>query len=174
MCSEILGFSPFLRMSESDSPKFTQKEEENQLERITEPDNPSRPVSEDPDSGEEIGPESDTGAQEKTQENLGAIEVKEEDGAVKNVLENVDEEEDGFRTPTSSDHRIPAVTQCPPAPRKTRPQQSGVKRKASPSRARRTLQLDAAADEVESIFRPVVEDSVEEQKTKKARRDDED
>ncbi|XP_075516144.1 uncharacterized protein LOC142550976 [Primulina tabacum] len=155
-------------MPESDSsPKVTLEEDEDQQERITKPDNPSLPVSENP---EDIGSESDAGAQEKTQENLGAIEVKEEDEAVKNV----DEEDDGFRTPTSSDHKIPAATQCPPAPRKTRPQQSGVKRKASPSRARRSLQLDAAAEEVESIFRPVVEDNVEEQKTKKARRDDED
>ncbi|XP_073136016.1 uncharacterized protein [Henckelia pumila] len=163
MCSEILGFSPFLRMSESRSPKFTTEGDEDQKERITEPENP-----------EEIGSESGAGAQEQAEENLGAIESNEEDEAVKNVSENFEEENDGFRTPTSSDHKIPAATQCPPAPRKTRPQQSGVKRKASPSRARRNLQLDAAADEVESIFRPVVEDSVEEQKTKKARRDEED
>ncbi|KZV51794.1 hypothetical protein F511_11482 [Dorcoceras hygrometricum] len=158
-------------MSKSDSPNFTLEEDEDQRERIIEPDIPGRPVSEDP---EEIGQESGAGAQEKEPGNLGPVEVKEDDEAAKNVSENVDEGDDGFRTPTSADHKIPVATQCPPAPRKTRPQQSGVKRKASPSRARRSLQLDAAADEVESIFRPVVEDSVEEQKTKKARRDDED
>ena len=33
-------------------------------------------------------------------------------------LSAVDEENEGFRTPTSMEHKIPAITECPPAPRK--------------------------------------------------------
>ncbi|KAG5017945.1 hypothetical protein JHK85_024081 [Glycine max] len=44
-------------------------------------------------------------------------------------LKEEDEEEDGFKTPTSLDHKIPLVpSQCPPAPRKTKP---SLKRKTS-------------------------------------------
>ncbi|XP_055807245.1 uncharacterized protein LOC129875994 [Solanum dulcamara] len=38
-----------------------------------------------------------------------------------------DDDDDGFITPTSSDHKIPVMTKCPPAPKKT------VKRKFSDS-----------------------------------------
>lgn len=38
---------------------------------------------------------------------------------VKNKVE--DEEDEGFRTPTSLDHRIPVTKQCPHAPRKPKP-----------------------------------------------------
>ncbi|KAL7095624.1 hypothetical protein ACP275_10G035900 [Erythranthe tilingii] len=82
------------------------------------------------------------------------------------------EDDDGFKTPTSSDHRIPAITECPPAPRKTRPQSSKSKRKAeSPPGARRRLQLNMSP-EIESIFRPSQDDSGE-REFKKARKDDE-
>ncbi|KAL6337401.1 hypothetical protein AAG906_036715 [Vitis piasezkii] len=33
-------------------------------------------------------------------------------------LSAVEEENEGFRTPTSMEHKIPAITECPPAPRK--------------------------------------------------------
>lgn len=48
--------------------------------------------------------------------------LKEEDD------EEEQEQEDGFKTPTSLDHKIPLPLQCPPAPRKTQP---SLKRKAS-------------------------------------------
>lgn len=35
------------------------------------------------------------------------------------VKETEDEENDGFRTPTSIEHRIPVPTECPPAPKKS-------------------------------------------------------
>ncbi|KAL2250519.1 UNVERIFIED_CONTAM: Cyclin-dependent protein kinase inhibitor SMR3 [Sesamum indicum] len=92
-------------------------------------------------------------------------------GSEKQIAE---EDDDGFKTPTSSDHRIPATTQCPPAPKKPRPQTSKLKRKASPPPgARRSLQFEAST-EVESIFRqiPDQQDNIEEQKIKKARRED--
>ncbi|KAI9115983.1 hypothetical protein K1719_012913 [Acacia pycnantha] len=41
--------------------------------------------------------------------------------------EEEEEEEDGFKTPSSLDHRIPEVEQCPPAPIKPKPP---LKRKA--------------------------------------------
>lgn len=55
---------------------------------------------------------------------------EEEEEKLKVVVEDELEEEDGFRTPTSLDHRIPVATECPPAPRKTKP---SLKRKAPPS-----------------------------------------
>ncbi|CAA3029684.1 Hypothetical predicted protein [Olea europaea subsp. europaea] len=73
----------------------------------------------------------------------------------------VAEDDDGFKTPTSLDHRIPAMTQCPPAPKKMLPEPS-LKRKVSPPR------FDVSDAEVESIFSPISEDL----KLKKPRRDD--
>lgn len=35
------------------------------------------------------------------------------------VSSTEDDENDGFRTPTSLEHRIPVPTQCPPAPKKS-------------------------------------------------------
>ncbi|KAF5744612.1 hypothetical protein HS088_TW07G00187 [Tripterygium wilfordii] len=60
-----------------------------------------------------------------------------------------DDQYDGLRTPTSySDHKIPVVLQCPPAPRKPRSLPS--KRKAS---CQRVLVLDLSK-EIESLFPP--------------------
>ncbi|XP_022765817.1 uncharacterized protein LOC111310620 [Durio zibethinus] len=69
-------------------------------------------------------------------------------------LKATDDDDDGFKTPTSLDHKIPVIKQCPPAPRKPKPLPSN-KRKASPSssnsaRTRRNLQLDFS-QEVESL-----------------------
>ena len=61
----------------------------------------------------------------------------------------VDENDDGFRTPTSSDHKIPAMRQCPPAPRKPKP---SAKRKLERSAARRSLIFDFSESEFESAF----------------------
>ncbi|XP_051130482.1 uncharacterized protein LOC127251006 [Andrographis paniculata] len=93
--------------------------------------------------------------------------------------------EDGFRTPTSSENKIPPVTDCPPAPRKSKNQSSKLKRKASssspppaPPQARRRILESDASTEVESIFRPDSgqDDSVEDQRpvAKKAKTDGED
>ncbi|CAN8257364.1 unnamed protein product [Cochlearia groenlandica] len=51
------------------------------------------------------------------------------------TVNNYEEEEDGCKTPTSSDHKIPAAkyTLCPPAPRKPKPNRfTGTKRKSTP------------------------------------------
>ncbi|XP_021672707.2 cyclin-dependent protein kinase inhibitor SMR3-like [Hevea brasiliensis] len=91
-------------------------------------------------------------------------------GEVK-ATDDDDDDNNGFKTPTSLDHKISATKQCPPAPRKPRPV-IPAKRKASPSNVRRSLQLDLSR-EVESLFpRPILADLY--QKMKKARREDDD
>ncbi|KAG6631491.1 cyclin-dependent protein kinase inhibitor SMR12-like [Carya illinoinensis] len=60
---------------------------------------------------------------------------------------DMEEEDDGFKTPTSLDHKIPVVLQCPPAPKKLKPKAVTTKRKA----ARRRIPLDLS-NEIESLF----------------------
>ncbi|KAK2985029.1 hypothetical protein RJ640_015624 [Escallonia rubra] len=60
---------------------------------------------------------------------------------------NEEEEEDGFKTPTSLHHKIPLI--CPKAPRKPKYSIPVAKRKA-----RRRIQLDISAEEIESFFPP--------------------
>ncbi|PIN03319.1 hypothetical protein CDL12_24159 [Handroanthus impetiginosus] len=87
--------------------------------------------------------------------------------------ESIPEDDDGFRTPTSFEHRIPAITQCPPAPKKIRAESSHLRRRAPPPASRRSLQFDLSSTEVESNFPLESGDyNVEEQKTKRIRRDD--
>ncbi|KAJ9180724.1 hypothetical protein P3X46_008936 [Hevea brasiliensis] len=86
-------------------------------------------------------------------------------------LEATEGDNYGFKTPASLDHKIPAIKQCPPAPRKPRPVLS-TKRKVSSPNIRRSLQLDLS-QQVESLFpRPILADLY--QKMKKARRDNDD
>lgn len=67
----------------------------------------------------------------------------------------VSENEDGFKTPTSLEHKIPPVTECPPAPKKPR---ESRKRKASPPpRVRRGLRIDCS-EEIESMFPPPIQE----------------
>ncbi|KAG6769467.1 hypothetical protein POTOM_025104 [Populus tomentosa] len=61
----------------------------------------------------------------------------------------VGDDDDGFKTPTSLDHKI-SITKCPPAPRKPKPFLSR-KRKASLPKARTILQLDLS-QEIEALF----------------------
>ncbi|KAL3628629.1 hypothetical protein CASFOL_027675 [Castilleja foliolosa] len=91
----------------------------------------------------------------------------------------VEDDDDGFKTPTSEEYRIPAIIECPPAPRK--PCRSELKRKRSPETTSwRCLEINEL-EEVESIFRrpPVPEiveegDGENEPESKKVRRDDDD
>ncbi|XP_020224661.1 uncharacterized protein LOC109806611 [Cajanus cajan] len=57
-----------------------------------------------------------------------------------------DSSNEGFKTPTSSDHKIPAILECPGAPKKTKPR-AATKRKA----CRRRIVLDLSKD-LESLF----------------------
>uniref|UniRef100_A0A2P2JJJ7 Uncharacterized protein MANES_09G089000 n=1 Tax=Rhizophora mucronata TaxID=61149 RepID=A0A2P2JJJ7_RHIMU len=78
---------------------------------------------------------------------------------------------DGFRTPTSLEHKIPAIKECPPAPRKAKPLPS-LKRKASPPNACISLLLDLSQEVKSPSQRPARSDLHE--KTKKARTPDDD
>ncbi|VVB12945.1 unnamed protein product [Arabis nemorensis] len=63
-------------------------------------------------------------------------------------------EEDGCKTPTSSDHKIPAAkyTLCPPAPRKPKPNRvSGTKRKLTPVNVVNRIPIDLSR-EIERFF----------------------
>lgn len=79
-----------------------------------------------------------------------------------------DENDDGFKTPTSLDHKIPVKAQCPPAPKKSNSFSSRKRRPVS-SNVRRTLRLDLS-HEVESLFpKPIFDDL--HRKIKKARKE---
>lgn len=82
------------------------------------------------------------GSEEKKHEEVGLKEEEEED--------------DGFRTPTSLEHKIPVVKECPPAPKKPRSEPAVKKRKTSPNSCRVHLDL---TQEMEWLFRPLFEDS---------------
>ncbi|XAR68951.1 hypothetical protein NMG60_11000375 [Bertholletia excelsa] len=84
----------------------------------------------------------------------------------------VAESDDGFRTPTSSDHKIPTAKHCPPPPKKPRIRFPS-KRKASllpPLISQNVLLLDLSK-EVESMFPPTLREDLG-RKIKRARRED--
>ncbi|OWM68809.1 hypothetical protein CDL15_Pgr024996 [Punica granatum] len=65
-----------------------------------------------------------------------------------------DEYDEGFKTPTSSDHRIiplATTTQCPPAPRKPRAVPAAKAKIRKPSSRGRRILLDFS-NEVEALF----------------------
>ncbi|KAL1813197.1 hypothetical protein DCAR_0625494 [Daucus carota subsp. sativus] len=79
---------------------------------------------------------------------------------------DLNDDNDGFRTPTSLDHRIPVMKQCPPPPRK-RSVSSRKRKIPSPLLMRTTLQLlDVSQELIESMFPPREDKS---HKIKKAR-----
>jgi len=86
------------------------------------------------------------------------------------LKEEEDEENDGFKTPTSSDHKILVPSQCPPAPRKTKP---SLKRKASCFNHLRHP-LDLSKEVLELVFptQHITPLSGSQQSTKKVRRHD--
>ncbi|XP_014492051.1 cyclin-dependent protein kinase inhibitor SMR3 [Vigna radiata var. radiata] len=68
------------------------------------------------------------GRDEEREENRQICRVTPSSEEKEKLKEEEDEENDGFKTPTSLDHKILVPSQCPPAPRKTKP---SLKRKAS-------------------------------------------
>ncbi|KAF9599320.1 hypothetical protein IFM89_036618 [Coptis chinensis] len=78
---------------------------------------------------------------------------------------NVDENDDGFRTPTTLEHKIPVIQNCPPAPKKPKSLPSR-KRKGSPNHHRIRVDL---SEEIEVSFSPVFLDDLG-RKMKKANR----
>ncbi|XP_047979021.1 cyclin-dependent protein kinase inhibitor SMR12-like [Salvia hispanica] len=88
-------------------------------------------------------------------------------GKLEKSVGDEEEELEGFTTPTSLDHKIPAIAQCPPPPGKTRTWYPTLKR---PEFRRRLLFFTAA--EIESLFLSPISGgvvNVEEKKSKKAR-----
>ncbi|XP_073275388.1 uncharacterized protein [Primulina huaijiensis] len=150
MYSEIDQFSSFLRgMSDSrdnhQQDFLVKQQEEGKTLRL-----------ENPESCQEIESESvQENKEEILERDTDHCEEKREANNAENEPENSvpGDDDDGFKTPTSSDHKIPAITQCPPPPRKIRTQPSKSKRKASTDRARRNLRFDELV-EVGSIFLP--------------------
>ncbi|XP_073044440.1 uncharacterized protein [Primulina eburnea] len=149
MYSEIDQFSSFLRgMSDSRDNQqnfiVRQQEEGNTLQ------------IENPESCREIELESvQENKEEILERDTDHCEEKREANNAENEPENSvpGDDDDGFKTPTSSVHKIPAITQCPPPPRKSRTHPSKSKRKASTDGACRNLRFDELV-EVESIFLP--------------------
>ena len=74
---------------------------------------------------------------------------------------------DGFKTPTSLDNKIPVIRPCPPAPKKPKSTISKTKRKAN----RRRVFLDLSS-EIESLFPPNVLADLDGQIKKKVRQGD--
>ncbi|XP_031252606.1 uncharacterized protein LOC116110540 [Pistacia vera] len=85
------------------------------------------------------------------------VKSPELEGEFKATDQHHDENDDGFKTPTSLDHKIPVKAQCPPAPKKSNSFSSRKRRPVS-SNVRRTLRLDLS-HEVESLFpKPIFDD----------------
>ncbi|XP_057971414.1 cyclin-dependent protein kinase inhibitor SMR3-like [Malania oleifera] len=86
------------------------------------------------------------------------------------------DDEDGFRTPTSLEHRIPEPKQCPPAPRRSPCRLRLSPRKvSSATRRRRSLNLDLLREIEEFFGLPTDQDDDRyrfDRKMKRARRDD--
>jgi hypothetical protein len=78
---------------------------------------------------------------------------------------DVEDDEDGFKTPTSLDHKIPAILQCPPAPRKPKTIPL-TKRKA----ARQRILLDLSND-IEALFPQALLEDLSRGKIKKIRQE---
>ncbi|KAL2481542.1 Uncharacterized protein Adt_34508 [Abeliophyllum distichum] len=169
-------------MSNKNSQFFLVKEDQEEEKEEIKLDNLSQPQLEIIDSCQqedegiqEKKPEDETDHKKEEEEGGGGGGKKEEICEITSVSfieskipclgeSEVAENDDGFRTPTSLDQKIPVMTQCPPAPKKTRPEPS-MKRKAS----RRSLQFDVSA-EVDSIFSPIPEEDLD-LKFKKPRTD---
>ncbi|KAF5188609.1 hypothetical protein FRX31_021802 [Thalictrum thalictroides] len=67
--------------------------------------------------------------------------------------DEVDDNDDGFLTPTSLEHKIPVIQQCPPAPKRKPKSPSSTKRKASPN-IDRLIRFDLFK-EMETLLFPV-------------------
>ncbi|KAK7825632.1 cyclin-dependent protein kinase inhibitor SMR3 [Quercus suber] len=116
-----------------------------------------------PEVKEEEKQEEEEEEEDKCKISVSSLEVK-----VPSLgeLRDVEDDDDGFRTPTSLDHKIPESLRCPPAPRKPKPIPS-TKRKAG----RRRIMLDLS-NEIDSLFPPALLVDLR-VKIKKIRRGDE-
>ncbi|KAK4432361.1 hypothetical protein Salat_0998200 [Sesamum alatum] len=105
----------------------------------------------------ENSPENSSSCQEIAPENLDSTDASssgngevsvEGTGYLRESEKQITGDDDGFTTPTSFHYKIPAITQCPPPPKKIR--SARLKRRESPA-CRRSLNFGASG-EVESIF----------------------
>ncbi|KAK6926964.1 hypothetical protein RJ641_008683 [Dillenia turbinata] len=86
-----------------------------------------------------------------------------------NALE--EEEEEGIKTPTSTDHKIQRILECPPAPRKPKPKSLQVtRRRSSANSCRRQIFLNLS-NEIDSLFPLAVRASFS-SKIRKVRKED--
>ncbi|KAK9280284.1 hypothetical protein L1049_013972 [Liquidambar formosana] len=161
MFSEFNSFS-FMGMSNSDHLLLSEKDLELELESM-EFKFLVRPAFEFPD-GCPFVEDGDLHQKEEVQEEVREEEKTENCEKLVSSLklkipslaefkvEHDHDDEDGCRTPTSLDQRIPLILPCPPPPRKPKSLPS-TKRKVAP--ASRKILLDLS-NEVESLFPPAL------------------
>ncbi|XP_042510710.1 cyclin-dependent protein kinase inhibitor SMR3 [Macadamia integrifolia] len=82
----------------------------------------------------------------------------------------LEDDDEGFRTPTSLEHRIPVIQQCPPAPRRPKRKASSS---SSSSVSRRQLVFLDVSQEIELLFPLALRPDLN-RKIKKIRRGDDD
>ncbi|KAL7248327.1 hypothetical protein ACSBR2_003110 [Camellia fascicularis] len=137
-------------------------------EKQTESKVSSPPTSEFPDGSQSTdsnldNPDHENGKEEEKSEVTASFDQK-----LKSEAAVVDDDDDGFKTPTSLDHKIPVNTECPPAPKRRRQSQSSSQ---SMQRKATTTELHLK-EEIESLlFAPTIRDDFD-RNIKKARRDD--
>lgn len=74
--------------------------------------------------------------------------LTEESGTENNAVD--DDDNDGFRTPVNQ--RIPVITECPPAPRKTIMPLRKRKALNSPMSSRKRIQVNLSEEEFDALF----------------------
>nr|XP_009780699.1 PREDICTED: uncharacterized protein LOC104229710 [Nicotiana sylvestris] len=142
----------------SNSDLFQVKEDEKNIKS----DNDIQlPTSKDPNKYTDIAPDDQQVVDHKQDENNPSIDCSDEKGRLCSGQSEVQNDE-GFTTPTSSDHKIPEITTCPPAPKK-----SSTKRRASLSTSiNPTLHVA-----LESTFTTIIDEDTE-RNIKKLRKQD--
>lgn len=161
MCSEIDQFPSFLRTMSDSRQIFPVDDKEETATVDSLPESETAAVERESENLEDEG---DHQKQPEEIKNDDDDDEEEETNKATASHREIEDDDDGFKTPTSSAHRIPSITECPPPPVKPRPPPpSKLKRKASPPQN--------TSAEVESIFRPI-EDDLQQHKIKKSRTDD--
>jgi len=135
---------------------------------------PTLEFQDDQDHGLHKKPEALKEEEEEEEENKCKISVVPSLELIKipsvaEFRDDVEDDDDGFKTPTSLDHKIPVIRPCPPPPRKPKTI-TLTKRKA----ARQRILLDLSND-IEALFPPalLVDLSGKTRKSKKIRQEDE-
>ncbi|KAK9122684.1 hypothetical protein Sjap_012286 [Stephania japonica] len=137
---------------------------ESEFSRVCSDDEQDYHNSEDDHGSTTTNNKGDDGEEEEDKEELchgeGVVAAK---GRGLGELEVGEGDDEGFRTPTSLDHKIKEGSQCPPAPRKPKSLPLSTKRKLPPSPSLSSwssmklhhVRIDLA-EEIELLFPPVV------------------